>query len=119
MRFVLPARTQSEDVVVGRVFFDNVWDDLGDNDCSGPPKKLYKTKVLLFVNLEVSSARSRKFSYDDGRNDKFVILVGCVFYPSGTVVDAFYAGGATLEEVRVTHPLAVVEVFEDSRVSVA
>lgn len=28
-------------------------------------------------------------------------------YPSGTVVMAFYAGGAPLEEVRVTHPLAV------------
>jgi hypothetical protein len=27
--------------------------------------------------------------------------------PSGTVVMAFYAGGAPLEEVRVTHSLAV------------
>jgi hypothetical protein len=39
-------------------------------------------------------------------------------YPSGTVVEAFYAGGAPLEEVRVTHPLAVVEAFEDSLVGV-
>ena len=31
---------------------------------------------------------------------------------------AFYAGGAPLEEVKVTHPLAVVEAVEDSRVSV-
>jgi hypothetical protein len=31
-----------------------------------------------------------------------------VTYPSGTVVMSFYAGGAPLEEVRVTHPLAVV-----------
>ena len=38
-------------------------------------------------------------------------------YPSGTVVMAFYAGGAPLEEVRVTHPLAS-EAIEDSRVSV-
>lgn len=27
---------------------------------------------------------------------------------------AFYAGGAPLEEVRVTHPLAVVEAVEDT-----
>ena len=33
-------------------------------------------------------------------------------YPSGTVVMAFYTGGAPLEEVQVTHPLAVVEVAE-------
>lgn len=33
-------------------------------------------------------------------------------YPSGTVVMAFYAGGARLEEVRVTHPLAVVTPVE-------
>jgi hypothetical protein len=39
-------------------------------------------------------------------------------YPSGTVVNAYYAGGAPLEEVRVTHPLAIVEGVEDSRVSV-
>ncbi len=30
-------------------------------------------------------------------------------YPSGTVVEPYYAGGATLGEVRVTHPLAMVE----------
>lgn len=40
-------------------------------------------------------------------------------YPSGTVVIAFYAGGTTLGEVRVTHPLAVVEAVEASRVSAA
>lgn len=28
----------------------------------------------------------------------------CLAYPSGTVVMAFYADGATLCEVRVTHP---------------
>lgn len=39
-------------------------------------------------------------------------------YPTGTVVDAYYGDGATLGEVRVTHPLAVVEAVEDSRVSV-
>ena len=42
----------------------------------------------------------------------------CLAYPSGTVVMAFYGDGATLGEVRVTHPLAVVEAVEDSRVSV-
>ncbi|MGH7315687.1 MAG: hypothetical protein ACREJS_05435 [Candidatus Rokuibacteriota bacterium] len=40
-----------------------------------------------------------------------------VTYPSGTVVASFYPGGAPLEEVRMTHPLAVVEAVEDSRVS--
>jgi len=35
-----------------------------------------------------------------------------VTYPSGTVIESFYAGGATLMEVRVTHPLAAVEVVE-------
>lgn len=35
-----------------------------------------------------------------------------VTYPSGTVIESFYAGGATLTEVRVTHPMAVVEVVE-------
>ena len=34
-------------------------------------------------------------------------------YPSGTMVMAFYAGGAPLEEVKVTHPLARVEAVED------
>ena len=34
-------------------------------------------------------------------------------YPSGAVVVAFYAGGALLEEVRVTQPLAVVDAVED------
>jgi hypothetical protein len=38
-------------------------------------------------------------------------------YPSGTVIESFYAGGATLHEVHVTHPLAVVEADQDSRVS--
>lgn len=33
-------------------------------------------------------------------------------YPSGTVVNAFYAGGSPLEEVRVTHRLAVVAPVE-------
>jgi hypothetical protein len=42
----------------------------------------------------------------------------CLGYPSGTVVMAFYADGAPLEEVRVTHPLALVEVVEDSLVGV-
>lgn len=41
-----------------------------------------------------------------------------VTYPSGTVIPSFYAGGATLIEVRVTHPLAVVEAIEDSLVGV-
>jgi hypothetical protein len=36
--------------------------------------------------------------------------------PSGTVIERFYAGGAPLGEVRVTHPLAVVEAIEDSLV---
>ena len=40
----------------------------------------------------------------------------CLAYPSGTVVMAFYGDGATLGEVRVTHPLAVVEAIEDSLV---
>jgi hypothetical protein len=31
---------------------------------------------------------------------------------------AFYAGGASLKEFRVTHPMAVVEAVEDSRVDV-
>jgi hypothetical protein len=37
-------------------------------------------------------------------------------YPSGTVVHAHYVGGLTLEEVRISHPLATVEAVEDSRV---
>jgi hypothetical protein len=41
-----------------------------------------------------------------------------VTYPSGTVIESFYAGGATLMEVRVAHPLAIVAVFEDSLVDV-
>lgn len=39
-------------------------------------------------------------------------------YPSGTVVMPFYAGGASLEEVAVTHRMAEVEAVEDSWVSV-
>ncbi len=37
-------------------------------------------------------------------------------YPSGTVIDSHYgrADGATLEEVRVTHPMATVEPVEAS-----
>ena len=35
-----------------------------------------------------------------------------VTYPSGTVIESFYAGGATLKEVQVAHPMAVVEVVE-------
>ena len=31
-------------------------------------------------------------------------------YPSGTVIESYFAGGATLREVQVTHPIAVVEV---------
>lgn len=42
-----------------------------------------------------------------------------VTYPSGTVIPSFYCGGATLLEVRVTHPLAVVEAIEASRVGAA
>jgi hypothetical protein len=38
-----------------------------------------------------------------------------VTYPSGTVIPSFYTGGATLIEVRVAHPLAVVEAVEDFR----
>jgi hypothetical protein len=39
-----------------------------------------------------------------------------VTYPSGTVIESFYAGGATLMEARATHPLAVVDAVEDSLV---
>lgn len=35
-----------------------------------------------------------------------------VTYPSVTVIESFYAGGATLMEVGVTHPLATVEPVE-------
>jgi hypothetical protein len=35
-----------------------------------------------------------------------------VTYPSGTVIESVYAGGATLAEVCVTHPLATVEPVE-------
>jgi hypothetical protein len=41
-----------------------------------------------------------------------------VTYPSGTVIESFYAGGATVIEVQVTHPLAAVEAIEDSLVGV-
>jgi hypothetical protein len=41
-----------------------------------------------------------------------------VTYPSGTVIESFYASGATLREVRVTHPMATVEAVEDSLVGV-
>jgi hypothetical protein len=37
--------------------------------------------------------------------------------PSGDVVMPFYVGGRPPEEVRITHPLAIVEAVEDSRVS--
>jgi hypothetical protein len=39
-----------------------------------------------------------------------------ITYPSGTVLPSFYCGGATLREVQVSHPLAVVEAIEDSLV---
>ena len=39
-----------------------------------------------------------------------------VTYPSGTVIESFYAGGATLMEARVAHPLAKVEAVGDSLV---
>jgi hypothetical protein len=39
-------------------------------------------------------------------------------YPSGTVIESYYCGGATLGEVEVSHPLAVVGVVEDSLVDV-
>lgn len=42
----------------------------------------------------------------------------CLASPSGKAVMAFYADGATLGGVRVTHSLAVVEVIEVSPVSV-
>ncbi|MGH8589437.1 MAG: hypothetical protein ACREXX_08925 [Gammaproteobacteria bacterium] len=35
-----------------------------------------------------------------------------VTYPSGTVIESFYAGGTTLREVKVTHPMATVEPVE-------
>ena len=41
-----------------------------------------------------------------------------VTFPSGTVIAAFYAGGATLREVQVGHPLATVAVVEGSLVRV-
>jgi len=36
-------------------------------------------------------------------------------YPTGTVIESFYADGATLEEVRVMHPLARVEVVAEAK----
>jgi hypothetical protein len=42
-----------------------------------------------------------------------------VTYPSGTFIESFYASGATLREARVTHPMAIVEAVEASRVSAA
>ncbi len=33
-------------------------------------------------------------------------------YPSGTVVESYCPGGATLGEVRALHPMATVEVIE-------
>lgn len=44
------------------------------------------------------------------RYDRFIIP-----YPSGTVIEAFYAGGATLREVQVLHPMATVEVAEEGK----
>jgi len=38
-------------------------------------------------------------------------------YPSGTVIESYYAGGATLREVQVSHPMAGIDAVEDSRVS--
>jgi hypothetical protein len=34
-----------------------------------------------------------------------------VTYPSGTVIESFYAGGATLREAQVSHPMATVEAI--------
>jgi hypothetical protein len=44
-----------------------------------------------------------------------------VRYPSGTVIESccFIGGGATLREVAVAHPLAVVAAIADSRVGAA
>jgi hypothetical protein len=42
-----------------------------------------------------------------------------VQYPvSGTTIDAYYCGGATLREAQVGHPMAVVAVVADSQVRV-
>jgi hypothetical protein len=39
-------------------------------------------------------------------------------YPAtGTAIECWYHGGATLAEVRILHPLATVEAVEDSRVA--
>jgi hypothetical protein len=35
-------------------------------------------------------------------------------YPSGTVIESYCPGGAPLEEVRTTHPMATVSAVEDS-----
>lgn len=37
-----------------------------------------------------------------------------IVYPSGTVIEGYYHDGAPLREVQVAHPLAVVEVVEES-----
>lgn len=39
-----------------------------------------------------------------------------VYPASGTVLQSFYCGGATLREAQVSHPLAQVDADEDSRV---
>jgi len=35
-----------------------------------------------------------------------------VTYPSGTVIESYYPGGAMLQEVQVSHPMATVEPVE-------
>jgi hypothetical protein len=37
-------------------------------------------------------------------------------YPSGTVIESFYAGGATLREAQVGHPMATASAVKESRV---
>lgn len=56
-----------------------------------------------------------KSRHDDGATDARFARFRLA-YPSGTMVDAYYCDGATLGGVRVTHPMAVVQAVDDSRV---
>jgi hypothetical protein len=60
------------------------------------------------LNVTVADLGDSAFPEAPALYERFTVT-----YPSGTVIPSFYAGGATLIEVRVTHPLATVDAIED------
>jgi hypothetical protein len=71
----IACESASKNVVVGRIFFDNVWDDSRDNNCSGFVYDSHMEAYFLLIPMKVSPRNASKLPHNKRRDNEFVMVM--------------------------------------------